>query len=220
MNESIDLRPPDSLVEVAMHLERRGFTSGFPDAAIFALLVELQKYGSVLNLTGLTDEINIIQKHVYESALLACLIGPDFTGNAADLGTGNGFPGLALAAFYPAANFTLFEAGEKRAAFLENAIAAMNCRNAIVQNTFLETEDPEFGNRFDVITHRAFAKPKMVARIARFIGKQRHMLAGFGFAALKELLELECGYTQRDGIEFVNYAGKKDVAYLLVNSPE
>ena len=44
---------------------------------------------------------------------------------AGDVGTGAGFPGLALAAALPETRFTLIEQKEKRSSFLRESIAAM-----------------------------------------------------------------------------------------------
>lgn len=54
------------------------------------------------------------------------------TGRWADLGSGAGFPGVALAAMHPAAEVWLVERRQKRSAFLEQVVAAGKLRNARV----------------------------------------------------------------------------------------
>lgn len=54
------------------------------------------------------------------------------TGRWADLGSGAGFPGVALAALHPTAEVWLVERRQKRAAFLEQVVAGGKLANARV----------------------------------------------------------------------------------------
>ena len=58
--------------------------------------------------------------------------GAPLSGRWADLGSGAGFPGVALAALHPAAEVWLVERRQKRAAFLEQVVVAGRLRNARV----------------------------------------------------------------------------------------
>jgi 16S rRNA (guanine527-N7)-methyltransferase len=62
----------------------------------------------------------------------AAVQGLDAAGDWADLGSGAGFPGVALAAWFPQARVRLVERREKRAAFLEQVVAAARLTNASV----------------------------------------------------------------------------------------
>ncbi|MFZ5476104.1 MAG: 16S rRNA (guanine(527)-N(7))-methyltransferase RsmG [Myxococcota bacterium] len=57
----------------------------------------------------------------------------DARGEWVDLGSGAGFPGLALAALHPAARVTLVERRQKRCAFLEQVVAEAKLANALVR---------------------------------------------------------------------------------------
>lgn len=59
--------------------------------------------------------------------------GLDAAGDWADLGSGAGFPGIALAARWPDARVLLVERREKRAAFLEQVVAGGGLSNARVR---------------------------------------------------------------------------------------
>jgi 16S rRNA (guanine527-N7)-methyltransferase len=57
----------------------------------------------------------------------------DAHGDWADLGSGAGFPGVALAAMFPDARVTLVERRQKRCAFLEQVVAETGLANATVR---------------------------------------------------------------------------------------
>ena len=82
-------------------------------------------WNGAINLTAITDPAAIARLHVADSlAALPLLRGlPQAT--VLDLGSGGGFPGLALAAVLPAARFTLVESVGKKAAFLATSSAAL-----------------------------------------------------------------------------------------------
>lgn len=64
----------------------------------------------------------------FEDAIRA-VGGFEYRGEWADLGSGAGFPGVALAALHPNANVLLVERREKRAVFLEEVVAAVGLAN-------------------------------------------------------------------------------------------
>lgn len=81
--------------------------------------------------------------------------GLEVRGRWADLGSGAGFPGVALAAAFPEAQVLLVESRQKRAVFLDNVVAATKLTNAIVTRVRAETLTPGL----DGIISRAFLPP-------------------------------------------------------------
>ena len=82
--------------------------------------------------------------------------GLDATGDWADLGSGAGFPGIALAAFFAEARVVLAESRQKRASFLKRVLHTAGLENARVHHG--RTEALEEG-RFDGIISRAYKPP-------------------------------------------------------------
>ena len=80
-----------------------------------------------------------------------------------DLGSGAGFPGIALAAWHPGAVVTLVERREKRAAFLEMVLAESKLRNASVHCGDADAVPAGW----DGLISRAFRAPDDVAKLAR-----------------------------------------------------
>jgi 16S rRNA (guanine527-N7)-methyltransferase len=83
----------------------------------------------------------------------------------ADLGSGAGFPGLALAAALPDAHVALVESGERKSAFLGRAIAAAGVPNAEVVHARAEAW-PGGSEAHDLVTARALAALPVVVEYA------------------------------------------------------
>ena len=77
-------------------------------------------------------------------------------GQWADLGSGAGFPGFILAALFPDATVRLVERRQKRATFLETAVAEAKLKNAAVHCGDTAAEPTGF---FDGIISRAYKPP-------------------------------------------------------------
>jgi 16S rRNA (guanine527-N7)-methyltransferase len=85
---------------------------------------------------------------------------------ALDLGSGGGVPGLILALGSPATAWTLLDAGERRARFLEEAVAELGLAERV---TVLRERAERAGHgddlraRFDLVVARAFGPPAVTA---------------------------------------------------------
>jgi 16S rRNA (guanine527-N7)-methyltransferase len=89
-------------------------------------------------------------------------------GRIADLGSGAGFPGLALAAALPEARIDLVESVSRKCDFMRRAAAAAGIANATVFDA--RSEDlaamPEHREAYDVVTARAVARLSTIAELA------------------------------------------------------
>jgi 16S rRNA (guanine527-N7)-methyltransferase len=120
------------------------------------LIVEANQY---LNLTRITTPREAAIKHVLDSVLP----WRRFEGakNVLDAGTGAGFPGIPLALVLPQTQFTLAESIQKKARFVESALAKLQLPNVTVSARRAEDILREGG--FDIVTARALAPiPKAV----------------------------------------------------------
>lgn len=99
-----------------------------PDAAArrrFARFLELVVAGQArARLVGRADPETLVRRHLGESLYLGQVL-PLGHQRLLDLGSGAGFPGLALALGWPGLNTTLVESTAKKAAFLRQTIAAL-----------------------------------------------------------------------------------------------
>lgn len=123
----------------------------------------INKYIDLLNLwnrkvslTTVTDVVEILRFHFGESvfALQYC----DFSrGRLADVGSGAGFPGLALKLFCPDLEVLLLEPNLKKSTFLAEIVRELNLSSVeIISKPFLESSIPSQSLQF--VTSRALAQ--------------------------------------------------------------
>jgi 16S rRNA (guanine527-N7)-methyltransferase len=100
--------------------------SGVDFDALWAHFEELRRWAPVVDLIGPGTAAEVVERHFAES-LAALPWLPEPEAHLLDLGSGAGFPGLALAAARPDLRVTLLEPRERRRAFL----AAVARRSAL-----------------------------------------------------------------------------------------
>lgn len=86
----------------------------------YEMLVEKNK---VMNLTGITEFPDVVEKHFMDS--LAFVPEQAEGKTLIDVGTGAGFPGIPLKILYPELQITLMDSLKKRLNFLDEVIAAL-----------------------------------------------------------------------------------------------
>lgn len=117
-------------------------------------LEELQRWNARINLTGLKTGQDIIVKHFLDSLAILPYLGD--AASLADLGSGPGFPGLALKLVRPALTLTLVEARAKKAAFLQYLVSLLQLQGVEVAQVHLTPAlARQWGPRFDAVTSRA-----------------------------------------------------------------
>lgn len=117
-------------------------------------LTQLKLWNARVNLTGLKTEQEMVVKHFLDSLAVLPFLGP--VRSLADLGSGPGFPGLALKLVRPELQLTLVEAREKKAAFLEYLVSCLKLPGVTVTRTHLTVpEARKWGPRFEVVVSRA-----------------------------------------------------------------
>ncbi len=121
-----------------------------------ALIVEANK---VLNLTRITTPREAAIKHVLDSVMPWRLFVR--ATHVLDAGTGAGFPGIPLAMVLPETRFTLAESIQKKAHFVESALAELKLPNIEISSRRAEEL------RAGVITARALAPIPRVLNLFR-----------------------------------------------------
>ena len=124
-----------------------------PQLALYARL--LVSYNEKVNLTAITDDIGIENKHFLDSLLFAA--NERVRGKLVDVGTGAGFPGVVAKLLKPDIELTLMDPTGKRMDFLR-----MLCRELGVDAVFAKERAEEAARKtyretFDVATARAVA---------------------------------------------------------------
>lgn len=105
------------------------------------------------NLTRIVDPREAAIKHTVDSVMPWRRFGK--AGSIVDAGSGAGFPGIPLAVVMPECRFVLLESIQKKARFLDSAVAALELKNVEVRAE--RAEEWLKQNRVDVVTARAVA---------------------------------------------------------------
>ena len=112
-------------------------------AAHFALL---QQWNRRINLTGLREATEIVERHFGESLFTGLRI-PESARSLVDVGSGGGFPGLPIAVLRPRLDVTLVESVAKKAAFLREVSRDLD--NVQVYHGRFETLQKSFAGSWD-----------------------------------------------------------------------
>lgn len=87
----------------------------------------------------------------------------------ADLGSGGGIPALPLALVWPESRWTLIERGQRRSAFLEEAVRQLEVQHRVRVVAAAAQQvghDAEHREAYDVVTARSFGPPAELAECA------------------------------------------------------
>ena len=119
----------------------------------------LVEYNDKVNLTRITDPIEIAEKHFVDS--IAPLSMAELPQGAAliDVGTGAGFPGVPMKLVRPDLRLTLLDSLRKRLDFLAQLSDLLGQENALVHaRAEIGGVDPALRERFDAAVSRAVAR--------------------------------------------------------------
>ncbi len=152
---------------------------------------KLLAFNSHTNLTAITDDEGIENKHFLDSLLLAAQ--PEIDGRVLDIGSGAGFPGVPIKLFRPTANVVLLESNGKKARFLKELIDALNIKINIINNRAEDEARAEINReKFDIVTARAVARMNILSEYCLpFVKQGGWFIAMKGDATEDELAESE-----------------------------
>lgn len=118
-----------------------------------------------ISLTAITEPEAIVRQHFGES-LFALKAIPLLDGRLADVGSGAGFPGAALALLAPSLDVALIEPNAKKAAFLETIRGDLNLANVEVIRSRVE-DCRDVLTTMKYVTTRAFGSYEQLLRLIR-----------------------------------------------------
>ncbi len=113
-----------------------------------------------MNLTAITEPEDFVVKHYIDSLTLCKSDAFKRAGRIIDVGTGGGFPGIVLAAAYPAKDFVLMDSLGKRIKFIERSAAEVGISNIEAIHSRAEDlgRDKKYREGFDLCVSRAVAR--------------------------------------------------------------
>lgn len=110
-----------------------------------------------MNLTAITDDEGVWQKHFADSLTLLSLL-PEGDVKLIDVGSGAGFPGLPLKIMRPDISLTLLDSLRKRIFFLEDTVRLLQMDDVDCVHARAEDFQKVSGCRYDVCVSRAVAR--------------------------------------------------------------
>jgi 16S rRNA (guanine527-N7)-methyltransferase len=135
----------------------------------------LAKWNRTYNLTAIRDPMEMVTHHVLDSLAVVPHLPMPPEARLADVGSGAGLPGIALAIARPQWSVTLNDSREKKTAFLRQAKIELRLSNVDIHEGRVEDWKPPA--KFALVISRAFAE------LAEFRSLCAHLIAPGGFLA-------------------------------------
>lgn len=128
----------------------------------YELLIEWNK---VMNLTGITEFEEVLQKHFIDSLAIQKVTDMGETDTVIDVGTGAGFPGIPLKIAFPHLKITLLDSLQKRIRFLDEVVQTLNLRGVTTIHGRAEeyARRKEHREKYQICVSRAVANLSSLA---------------------------------------------------------
>ena len=135
------------------------------DIRVFTEL--MKEWNEKINLTKITEDEEIIPKHIIDSLTLFNTGKLDGELTLIDVGTGAGFPSIPAKIANPKLKVTLLDSLKKRLKYLDEVIATLGLEN--IETLHIRAEDggrdKEYRDSFDIATARAVANLASLAEL-------------------------------------------------------
>lgn len=124
--------------------------------AFYDILLE---WNQVMNLTGITEEEEVNEKHFVDSLSLVKVVNLQEVHKMIDVGTGAGFPGIPLKIIFPHLEVVLLDSLNKRVKFLDAVIETLGLTGMKAIHGRAEdfAKTMEYREQFDLCVSRAVA---------------------------------------------------------------
>ena len=173
------------------------FNAGLPDEGIESLLEYLGlllRWNQKINLTSIRTPEECITRHFGESFLMANVVPP--CGRLLDIGSGAGFPGLAIKLLAPDLEVVLLEPVAKKRAFLKEVARACGMGRVSVLGSRAEefSRTGESGS-FDIVTLRAVGGLRsLVPAAASLLKPGGHLCLWVGSQQVAEISKMDAEF--------------------------
>ena len=191
----------EEINELKIGAEKMGLSVNDRQMALFEAYAEaLTEKNKVMNLTRITEPMQIISDHFLDS--LTVLLCADIKKGMKilDIGTGAGFPGVPLAVMCPDAEITLMDSTGKKINFVKETCEALEIKNVrFVVGRAEEEAKGKLREKFDLVTARAVSNMNVLAELCLPFVKVRGCFAG--------LKSDKCGDEVREAQEKIKLLG-------------
>ena len=145
----------------------------------------LVEYNKNVNLTAITEPVEILYKHFIDSVLIDKYAEIPENASLIDVGTGAGFPSVPLKLFRPDIKITLLDSLNKRITFLQILCEKLGIEAEFIHDRAEITgKKPDYREKFDISCARAVANMSVLSEICL-----PFVRVGGVFVAMKGLTE-------------------------------
>lgn len=126
----------------------------------------LQHWNQELNLTTISEAQEVYELHFLDSLSVVLALDLESVTSVIDVGSGAGFPGLALAIALPSLKVTLLESIQKKARFLQTVVTELGLGQrvgVVSERAEVVGQQPELRQQHDVAVARAVARLAVLA---------------------------------------------------------
>lgn len=124
----------------------------------------LVEYNENVNLTAITEPVEILKKHFLDSVLMLKYVDIPENSTMIDVGTGAGFPSVPINIMRPDIKLTLLDSLNKRTVFLSMLCEKLGIDAEIIHGRAEEVSKmPEYREKFDVSCARAVANMSVLS---------------------------------------------------------
>ncbi len=175
----------------------------------------LLKWNRRISLTSVESEEKIVRYHFAES-FLATRACESVEGRLADVGTGAGFPGLALKIYRPQLRVSLIESNSKKCAFLAEVIRLLHLdETEVVRSRYGDIKRPR--NLFDIVTARALGDvPSLLRWAESALGANGRVLLWLGSYGVEQARASAPPWSWNQPYPIPSAKGR----FILVGSPK
>lgn len=173
----------------------------------------MKLWGRKMCLTSVREPEEIVRLHFGES-IFALSVAKFEESRLADVGTGAGFPGLALKLAVPELQVTLIEPNKKKCAFLHEVVRALGLRDVTILPSTYEASGMT-KNSLTIITCRALGVDKRVLSWSRDVLNPSGMLVLWVGHDDSEKIRGTDGWSWSDAALIPGTKGR----YILVGRP-
>lgn len=183
----------------------------------FETLIE---WNEKMNLTAITDEAEVYEKHFYDCLLSIKMY--DFTNqNICDVGAGAGFPSVPLKIVFPDLKITIVDSLNKRITFLNHLFKILELDNVQAIGARAEEFALDHREEYDLVMARAVARLNILSELCLPLVKiDGYFLALKGKLGYEELVESKKGISILGGevakVSEHHLYQAKDIRYLIL----
>ena len=141
-----------------------------------------QEWNAKINVISRKDIDNLYMHHVLHSLGIAKVVNFRQGSNILDIGTGGGFPGIALAILFPNCKFKLIDSIGKKTRVAAAVANAIGLKNVVVEHRNVIEEK----NKYDFVVSRAVMNASdLVKLIRKNVSKEQRNALPNGLICLK-----------------------------------